>query len=51
MVKLVDDIVFAIETEKGEKIDYVNVQLNPPDGPVGRVVINLVDFSNPVEEV
>lgn len=47
-VKLLGLTTHHVETEKGRKADYIRVQLNPPDGPIGYVAAEYVDFKKPI---
>jgi|GEM_PF-4533663 len=44
-LQIVDTNVMQVETSDGQKVNYIKVRLNPPDGPIGYVAQNHVNFT------
>lgn len=47
-VQVMDTNVMQIETSGGGKVNYLKVRLNPPNGPIGYIAQNNVDFKKRV---
>lgn len=48
VVQVVDANIMQIETSDGGKVNYIKVRLNPPDGPIGYVAQNHVNFQKKI---
>ena len=48
VVQVVDANIMQIETSDGGKVNYIKVRLNPPEGPIGYVAQNHVNFQKKI---
>lgn len=51
VLQILDTNVMSVETSDGKKVNYLKVRMNPPDGPVGYVSQNHINFQKQIVDL